>query len=242
MGMRQRQLALKAIHAYSKSLSDSHGLHPPIIMREDAKKDEKEKEKEADSKKKKEEEPAKVSKKQQEILDKRAKEEEEKVKEYDRNQTKQWEPKVDALEPITDLGKFESELLDLLLGYNRITDSFVGFPMLSKSFKTDEAQAKIMLKLVKSIRNWLKKAQLDKLPADTKDQARRLVVYFYCIIQETMKSFCKRDLIDGKGIKLIQETLRSIGFPKTANSAFASWKQTQEKFAAKNAEAAAGAS
>merc|ERR1712039_800291 len=63
--MRQRQLALKAIHAYSKSLSDSHGLHPPIIMKEE--KNEKEKTAEADGKKKKEEEPAKIGKKQQEI-------------------------------------------------------------------------------------------------------------------------------------------------------------------------------
>merc|ERR1712087_927991 len=30
--MKQRQLALRALHSYSKSLTDSHGMHPPIVM------------------------------------------------------------------------------------------------------------------------------------------------------------------------------------------------------------------
>merc|ERR1711879_62703 len=35
--MKRRQLALKSLHAYSKSLTGSDKLHPPIIMKEDPK-------------------------------------------------------------------------------------------------------------------------------------------------------------------------------------------------------------
>merc|ERR1712050_692450 len=130
--------------------------------------------------KKKEEEVAKVSKKQQEILDKRAAEEEAKIKELDKNMNKKWEPDVEKLGEITDLEKLETDVLDLLCGFQRITDSFVGFPALSKAFKTEEAQAKIMLKVVKSVRAAMKKMQLDKLPGTSQPKARRMVLYLYC--------------------------------------------------------------
>merc|ERR1712217_1020402 len=179
--------------------------------------------------KKKEVEVAKVSKKQQEILDKRAAEEEAKIKDLDKNMTKKWEPEVEKLAEVTDLQKLETDLLDLLCGFQRITDSVVGFPALAKAFKTEEAQAKTILKVVKSLRNALKKMQLDKLPAASQPQARRLVLYLYCIIQETTRSYGKRDLIDPKGIRLLQETLIGIGFPRTAGSIYDAWRQNQEE-------------
>merc|ERR1712217_749744 len=189
--------------------------------------------------KKKEVEVAKVSKKQQEILDKRAAEEEAKIKELDQNMTKKWEPDVEKLAEITDLAKLETDVLDLLCGFQRITDSFVGFPALSKAFKTDEAQAKIILKVVKSVRAALKKLQLDKLWA-SQPQARRMVLYLYCIIQEATRSYGKRDLIDGKGIRLLQETLIGIGFPRTAESIYDARKKNQEEAAKAAADAAGG--
>merc|ERR1712217_74227 len=189
--------------------------------------------------KKKEVEVAKVSKKQQEILDKRAAEDEAKVKEADKTMTKKWEPDVEKLAEITDLEKLETDVLDLLCGFQRITDSFVGFPALSKAFKTEEAQAKIILKVVKSVRAALKKIQLDKLWA-SQPQVRRMVVYLYCIIQETTRSYGKRDLIDGKGIKLLQETLIGIGFPQAAESVYDAWRQNQEELAKAAAKAEGG--
>merc|ERR1711920_872522 len=73
--MKRRQLALRALHSYAKSLTGSDKLHPPIIMKEqkDGEKDEKDaKEKEKDTQK--------LSKKHLELLEKRKAEEEEKVK------------------------------------------------------------------------------------------------------------------------------------------------------------------
>merc|ERR1712039_34000 len=92
---------------------------------EDAKKG---KEDDAKNKKalEKKEEKVKVSAKQEEILKKQIAEKEQKMKEYDQNQLKQWEPAAEALGEVMDLDKLEKELLDLTLGYNRITDSFVG--------------------------------------------------------------------------------------------------------------------
>merc|ERR1711972_572344 len=128
--MKRRQMALKALHAYSKSLTGSDKLHPPIIMKEDPK-DEKAKDKKDDKKEAKKDdnkdEKEKLSKKHQELLEKRKLEEEEKIKEHDRNQMKQWDPSLDSIAEIIDPEKLEREVLDLLLGFNRITDSFVGF-------------------------------------------------------------------------------------------------------------------
>merc|ERR1712187_193653 len=109
-------------------------------------------------------------------LDKRAAEEEAKIKELDKNMSKKWGPDVEKLGEVADLQKLETDVLDLLCGFQRITDSFVGFPALAKAFKTEEAQAKIILKVVKSVRAALKKMQLDKLWA-SQPQVRRMVVY-----------------------------------------------------------------
>merc|ERR1719379_2435457 len=69
--MKKKQMALRPLHSYSKSLTGSDKLHKPIIMKEEKadKKAEKDKKEEV----KKEE---KVSKKQLEILEKRKLEEE----------------------------------------------------------------------------------------------------------------------------------------------------------------------
>merc|ERR1712151_946256 len=82
--------------------------------------------------------------------------------------------------------------------------------------------------------------QLDKLPAASQPQARRMILYLYCIIQETTRSYGKRDLIDSKGIRLLQETLIGIGFPRTAESVYDNWRKTQEDMAKAAAEAAGG--
>merc|ERR1712048_1310132 len=92
--------------------------------------------------------------------------------------------------------------------------------------KTSDVQAKLLVKVVKSVKTALKKMQLDKLPADQQSQVRTLVCYYYCIIQESFNSFGKKDL-DGKGIKALQEALLCIGFPKTAAKDFEDWKEYQ---------------
>merc|ERR1712203_748284 len=173
--MKKKQMALKAIHAYSKSLTDSHGMHPPIVMteKENEAKQEKEKKDAKGGKPEKEKAEKGPSAKMQEILERNEKAEEDKAKEYDKGQTKDKEPKVEALAEITDLEKLESQLLELLLGPTPVTDSFVGFPALSKVFKTEEALAKIVLKVIKNVKSALKKAQLDKLPASQSEQIRR---------------------------------------------------------------------
>merc|ERR1712037_181072 len=76
----------------------------------------------------------------------------------------------------------------------------------------------------------LKKMQLDKLPEAQQPQARQLVRYFFCLLQETMNSYGK--IMDGKGIKQVQEGLISIGFPKVAGHAFSKWQDFQAKAAA----------
>merc|ERR1712060_853294 len=48
------------------------------------------------------------------------------------------------------------------------------------------------------------------------------------------------DLIDGKGIKLLQETLIGIGFPQTAESVYDAWRQNQEELAKAAAKAEGG--
>merc|ERR1711948_152901 len=100
-----------------------------------------------------------------------------------------------------------------------------------KSVQDTGGASKIILKVVKSVRAALKKMQLDKLPATSQPQARRVVLYLYCIIQEITRSYSKRDLIDGKGIRLLQETLIGIGFPRTAESVYDAWRQNQEELA-----------
>mmetsp|Transcript_33055 Transcript_33055/g.51346 ORF Transcript_33055/g.51346 Transcript_33055/m.51346 type:complete len:2017 (-) Transcript_33055:221-6271(-) len=176
----------------------------------------------------KKDEPAKTSKKQQEILDKRMAEEEAKTKASDAENLKAWDKPIDALAEINDPEKFEKEILDMLCGFNRITDSFERFPIVTNTFKTSDAQAKCLVKVVKACRNSLKKMQLDRLPAAQQTQARRIVQYFFCIIQEAFKSYGLKD-IDGKGIKLFQECLIAIGFPKCAKAMFTTWCEAQKK-------------
>ncbi|CAE8692993.1 unnamed protein product [Polarella glacialis] len=214
--LKKRQLALRALHSYSKSLTGSDKLHPPIIMKET----------QDDKGGKKEEKvvEVKLSSKHQEIIDKRKQEEDLKTKEYDAKKLKDWEKPVEKLAEVNDPGEMEKELLDLLVGYNRVTASFVGFPAMNAAFKTSEAQSKVLLKVLKSLRTALKKMQLDKLPTESQQKARQLVCYVFIIVQEGFNSFGKKDL-DGKGIKIFQETLISIGFPKTAVTMFETWKQ-----------------
>jgi len=229
--MKKRQMALKALHAYSKSLSGSDKLHNPIIMKDDEKdkdkdkdKDKKDKDKDKDTDEKG---AAKVSKKHLELLEKRKLEEEEKIKEFDRQQLKLWEPKVEAWAEVMDLEKLENQILDTLLGFGRITDSFVGFPALSSAFKTPDAQVKVLVKAFKALRTSLKKMQLDKLPSESQPKVRQMVVYLFCMVQEAFNSFGKD--FDGKGIKLLQEVLLSIGFPKIAESLFEKWLSSQNE-------------
>mmetsp|Transcript_59948 Transcript_59948/g.97036 ORF Transcript_59948/g.97036 Transcript_59948/m.97036 type:complete len:1938 (-) Transcript_59948:58-5871(-) len=217
--LKKRQLALRKLHRYSKSLTGSDKLHPPIIMKET----------QDDKGGKKEEKvvEVKLSSKHQEIIDKRKQEEDLKTKEYDAKKLKDWEKPVEKLAEVNDPGEMEKELLDLLVGYNRVTASFVGFPAMNAAFKTSEAQSKVLLKVLKSLRTALKKMQLDKLPTESQQKARQLVCYVFIIVQEGFNSFGKKDL-DGKGIKIFQETLISIGFPKTAVTMFETWKQAQK--------------
>eukprot|EP00928_Gymnodinium_smaydae_P014150 TRINITY_DN15141_c0_g2_i3.p1 TRINITY_DN15141_c0_g2~~TRINITY_DN15141_c0_g2_i3.p1 ORF type:complete len:1998 (-),score=638.27 TRINITY_DN15141_c0_g2_i3:221-6076(-) len=234
--LKKRQLALRKLSDYAKSLTGSDKLHHPIIMRED--KDEgKDKGKAKKEEEKKEE---KLSKKHLEILEKRKAEEEAKIQEHDKNQMKQWETIVDDLEKIIDVQKMEKELLDNLCGFHRITDSFVGFPSLSNAFKTSEAQCKVLVKVVKAVRTALKKMQLDRVPQEKQPHVLSLVRYFFCILQEGFRSFGSTEL-DGKGIKLFQECLHAIGFPKTADAIFEAWKEAKAAKAASEAAAAAAA-
>merc|ERR1711966_10378 len=82
--------------------------------------------------------------------------------------------------------------------------------------------------------------QFDRMPASQQPQVRRIVRYYFCILQEGFNSYGKNDL-DGKGIKLFQESLISVGFKNCAKTMFQLWKQAQEAKAGKAAEAAAPA-
>merc|ERR1719265_1114156 len=69
--LKRRQMALRALAAYAKSLTGSDKLHPPIIMKEEKKEDEK---------------VEKLISKHLEILEKRKIEEENKIKAHDAEQ------------------------------------------------------------------------------------------------------------------------------------------------------------
>merc|ERR1712066_638067 len=73
----------------------------------------------------------------------------------------------------------------------------------------------------------LKKMQVEKLPAERQPQVRQIVRYLYCLIMEAFNSYGKKD-IDGKGIKLFQEVLLSIGFPRTAEMIFNQWMEAHK--------------
>lgn len=212
--MKMRQMALKALHAYAKSLSGSDKLHNPIIsVKSDIKKEEAKKPQE------------KVSQKQQELIDKNIAKEQEKIQKQDEKQLSDWEKPVDSLLEAADSAKLEKDLLDLLIGYNRVMPSFVGFPALQTAFKTPEAQVKIIIKVVKNLQKVLKKMQLDKVASESQPKVRSLVTYVYCLLQEAWSTYGKKGLLDGKGIKLFQEVLISLGFPQNAKGMFEEWKK-----------------
>merc|ERR1712048_435568 len=168
----------------------------------------------------------KVSAKMQKLLDDRKEEEEKKIKEHDKNQLQNWEGPVKSLADIMDIDKLETQMCDMLLGYTRITDSFVGFPAATNVFKTSEAQAKVLVKVVKSVHGAMRKMQLDKMPEEKRPQVKRMVTYFFYVIQEAFRSYGKKEM-DGKGIKLFQEALISIGFTSTAEHVFTVWSEAQ---------------
>merc|ERR1712187_285659 len=217
--LKKRQLEIKKLQSYANSLTGSSKLHPPIIIKEekDNKKDKADKKDEVEEKKE-----AKMSAKQKEILEKRAKEEQDKIMEHDKQLIGQMEKRAGAIADILDVSKLENELLDFLLGFNRITDSFVGFPAITATLKTSETQAKVVCATLKSVKHALKKMQLHNQPADQWDKQRSLICYIYCILQEGFSSFGKKDL-DGKQIKLFQEVLMSIGFTQGAATMFDLW-------------------
>mmetsp|Transcript_45205 Transcript_45205/g.105396 ORF Transcript_45205/g.105396 Transcript_45205/m.105396 type:complete len:1912 (+) Transcript_45205:101-5836(+) len=216
--MKKRQMAIRYLARYAKSLTGSDKLHLPIVS---VKCDQKEEE---DKKKKGEE---KMSKKHQELLEKNKKQELEKTQAQDAKQLAEWDKPVDALAEASDVEKLEKDLLDLLIGYNRVVPSFVGFPALQSAFKTPEAQAKVIIKVVKNLRTALKKMQLDKLPETAQPKVTSLVVYVFCLVQEAWNSYGSKGLLDGKGIKLLQEMLISLGFRLNAQGMFKQWKEVQ---------------
>merc|ERR1711907_310149 len=97
---------------------------------------------------------------------------------------------------------------------------------ISTAFKTKDAQAKLVVKVVKACRTAFKKMQLDRLPASSQGQVRRIVRYFFCILQEAYNSYGKSDL-DGKGIKLFHECLIAVGFRTCAKTMYQNWKEAQ---------------
>merc|ERR1712060_746481 len=86
----------------------------------------------------------------------------------------------------------------------------------------------------------LKKLQLDKLPPEKQRKARQVCQYLFCLVLEAFNSYGKKDL-DGKCIKLFQEVLLSIGFPRTAEDIFNKWVSYQPSEQAGAAAEAAGA-
>merc|ERR1711896_26907 len=98
----------------------------------------------------------------------------------------------------------------------------------------------VLVKVVKSVHEALRKMQLDKMPDEKKPQVKRMVTYFFYVIQEAFKAYGKKDL-DGKGIRLFQEALVSIGCVKCAEHVFKVWSEARlaEAKAAEDAAAAA---
>lgn len=213
--LKMRQLGLKKLDFFAKSLAGADKLHNPIInVRSEQKTQEEVK-------------PAKISAKQQELIDKNEEKRKKEIQEQDEKQLAEWEKKVEALAQVGNPSELEKELLDLLIGYNRIMDSFVGFPALQGPFKTQEAQVKVIVKVVKNLQKVLKKLQLDKIPPENQVKVRSLVVYIYCLVQEAWNSYGRKGLLDGRSIKLFQELLIALGFPLNAKGMFQEWKKAQ---------------
>eukprot|EP00435_Cladocopium_sp_Y103_P062278 s262_g23.t2 len=183
----KRQRALRHLHTYAKSLTGSDGMHHPIIKVKSEMAPEESQPREE-----------KISKKQQDILDKNNAKKEEEKQAADAKQEKEWDKSVEALsQDGKDPAKLEKELLDLLIGFNRIMPSFVGFPAL-QVFKTSEAQVRIITKVVKNLKKVLEKMQLDKLAVELQPKVRSLVVYIYCLLQEAWNTYGRKRLLDGK--------------------------------------------
>lgn len=213
----RRQRALRHLHGYAKSLTGSDALHHPII---------KVKSEMAPEELQPREE--KISKKQQEIIDKNNAKKEEEKQAADDKQEREWDKSVEALsQDGKDPAKLEKELLDLLIGFQRIMPSFVGFPAL-QVFKTPEAQVRIITKVVKNLKKVLEKMQLDKLAVELQPKVRSLVVYIYCLLQEAWNTYGRKRLLDGKCIKLFQEVMISLGFPQNARGLFEQWKKVMQ--------------
>merc|ERR1712113_238935 len=136
---------------------------------------------------------------------------------------------------VMDPEKLEKDVLDFLLGFSRVTDSCAGFPGISQHFRTPEARCKLLVKVIKAVKTALEKMQISKLPEKQQSQAKRLVQYLFCIVQETFNSFGKKEL-DGKGIKQLQECLIVLGFPQIASRIFKTWAEYQRANIAPPAE------
>merc|ERR1712107_233404 len=118
----------------------------------------------------------------------------------------------------------------MIMGYTRITDTFVGLTQVQSAFKTSEAQVKLLLRVVKSLKTALKKMQLDKL-TDKQVQVRKLVCYVFCFVQEIFNAHW-RSALDCKSIKAMQELLCAIGFRSVASRMFDKWMEQQMAAAA----------
>merc|ERR1711920_406815 len=76
---------------------------------------------------------------------------------------------------------------------------------------------------IKNVRTALKKMQLDRETDEAKKVvAHRMIKYVISMVQECFNSYGKTEL-DGKGMKLLQEVLLSVRFPRTAASLFGKW-------------------
>merc|ERR1712064_119989 len=143
---------------------------------------------------------------------------------------------VDKLADVLDPEKLQTQLLDNVMGFTLVTDTFVGLTQIQGNFKTQEAQTKILIKVVKVLQKALKKMQLDKM-TDKQLEVRKLVCYIFCFIQEIFRLHRKN--IDGKGVKTMQELLSAVGFPRSASRMFELWAEAQPATIAPTAEAPA---
>merc|ERR1712032_585475 len=116
--LKTRQIALRSLAQHAKSLTGSDKLHPPIIMREEPK---------GKDGKKEELKEEKKSGKAIELIEKNKAAEAEKVRSQDKTRFQEWEPNLEKIAEIQDVDKLSDKLLDTVVGFSRITDSFVGF-------------------------------------------------------------------------------------------------------------------
>merc|ERR1711879_439029 len=125
--------------------------------------------------------------KQQKIIDDKKREDEDRMIKQDEHQFKNWADNIEALASVGEVASLENKLLDLLLGIHRVTDGMDRFPAVANAFQTTDAQAKVLVKVIKNVRTAMKKIQLDKLSADRQPAVRKFIVYFICMVQEAFK-------------------------------------------------------